>query len=241
MIESLIGYVCDEFKCVHPGPLGAANYSGVLYAVPLGVVFLGKLFLFEWTIIINWCDVSKVKHKRNLLPLVPGRHQNNSNTSAAIVIETQDGASVPIVNEDDHNDDDAPVAAADTTIDAITITITTDSVEVVIEAAAAADGAGKEAIIVSSTNDVTTILPATATGTALTTKIKKKVLPLVAEKEKPSDFPLSSSSSSWWFRPLSIFMLGTIVVLQIKVLSNINTLRGEVHELKQHTLKLKLG
>jgi len=87
------------------------------------------------------------------------------------------GASVPIVNENDHNDDDAPVAAADTTIDAIAITITTDSVEVVIEAAAAVDGAGKEATIVSSTNDVTTTLPATATGTALTTKIKKKVLP----------------------------------------------------------------
>jgi len=91
MIEKLIGYVYDEFNCVHPGPLGAANYSGVLYAGPLGVVFLGKLFLFEWTVIINWCDVSKVKHKRNnLLKPVPGRP--NINTSAAIVIETQGNA-----------------------------------------------------------------------------------------------------------------------------------------------------
>merc|ERR1712238_377001 len=147
-----------------------------------------------------------------------------------------------IENEDNHNDDDAPVAAADTNIDAITTT--TDAVEVVMEAAAAAaaDGTGKEATIASSTNDSTTTLPATATGTALTIKIKKKAVPRGVEKEKNSSgFPsLSSSSSSWWFRPLSIFLLGTIVVLQIKVLSNINTLRGEVHELKQHTL-MKLG
>merc|ERR1712161_78242 len=127
-----------------------------------------------------------------------------------------------------------------TNIDAITTT--TDAVEVVMEAAAAAaaDGTGKEATIASSTNDSTTTLPATATGTALTIKIKNKAVPRGVEKEKSSDFPLSSSSSSWWFRPLSIFLLGTIVVLQIKVLSNINTLRGEVHELRQHTL-MKLG
>merc|ERR1712238_241456 len=147
-----------------------------------------------------------------------------------------------IENEDNHNDDNAPVAAADTNIDAITTT--TDAVEVVMEAAAAAaaaaDGTGKEATIASSTNDSTTTLPATATGTALTIKIKNKAVPRGVEKEKSSDFPLSYSSSPWWFRPLSIFLLGSIVVLQIKVLSNINTLRGEVHELKQHTL-MKLG
>mmetsp|Transcript_5967 Transcript_5967/g.6423 ORF Transcript_5967/g.6423 Transcript_5967/m.6423 type:complete len:188 (+) Transcript_5967:535-1098(+) len=121
----------------------------------------------------------------------------------------------PVIgNEDDHNNDDTSVA--DSNVESITST--TDSVEVVIEATAVAttEGAGKEITILSSTNDAKPTLPAkaTATATALTNKIKKKVVPLVAEKEKKSsDFPSSSSSSSsWWFRPLSIFLLGTIVV-----------------------------
>jgi len=65
MIEKLMGYVYDEFKCVHPGSLCAANYSGVLYAGPLGVVFLGKLFLFEWIVIIKYAGVMSPKSSTN--------------------------------------------------------------------------------------------------------------------------------------------------------------------------------
>lgn len=63
MIEKLIGYVYDEYKCVHTGPLGMSNHAGILYVGPLGCVFLARMFLFEWTVTISWEDVLKVKRK----------------------------------------------------------------------------------------------------------------------------------------------------------------------------------
>ncbi|KAL3909042.1 MAG: hypothetical protein SGILL_008248, partial [Bacillariaceae sp.] len=54
-ISQKIGYVVDEFKCTHN------NFQGILYAGPLAVVFLGRILLFEWTVVIKWDDVAKVQ------------------------------------------------------------------------------------------------------------------------------------------------------------------------------------
>ena len=91
MIEKLIGYVYDEYKCVHTGPLGMSNHAGILYVGPLGCVFLARMFLFEWTVTISWEDVLKVKRKLPRNPqqswgmntiLIEMRNQNDTtNTS----------------------------------------------------------------------------------------------------------------------------------------------------------------
>jgi hypothetical protein len=47
-----------QYKCVHN------NFSGILYAGPLAIVFLGRIFFFEWTVVIKWEDVVHVtKHE----------------------------------------------------------------------------------------------------------------------------------------------------------------------------------
>ncbi len=54
-VSQKIGYVVDEFKCCHN------NFQGIIYAGPLAVVFLGRILLFEWTVVIKWDDVVKVQ------------------------------------------------------------------------------------------------------------------------------------------------------------------------------------
>jgi hypothetical protein len=49
-----VGYIVEEYKCSHN------NFQGILYVGPLAVVFLGRMLLFEWTVVIPWEDVNKV-------------------------------------------------------------------------------------------------------------------------------------------------------------------------------------
>ncbi|OEU17988.1 putative chitinase [Fragilariopsis cylindrus CCMP1102] len=51
------GVIYEEFKCQHN------NFTGLLKVGPLGILFLGKFLLFEWTVIIKWEEVQKVKRK----------------------------------------------------------------------------------------------------------------------------------------------------------------------------------
>ncbi|OEU06845.1 hypothetical protein FRACYDRAFT_252660 [Fragilariopsis cylindrus CCMP1102] len=51
------GVIYEEFKCQHN------NFTGLLKVGPLGILFLGKFLLFEWTVIIKWENVQKVKRK----------------------------------------------------------------------------------------------------------------------------------------------------------------------------------
>ena len=46
-----------QHKCVHN------NFSGILYAGPLALVFFGRIFFFEWTVVIKWEDVVHVKRR----------------------------------------------------------------------------------------------------------------------------------------------------------------------------------
>jgi hypothetical protein len=48
-----------QYKCVHN------NFSGTLYAGPLALVFLGRIFFFEWTVVIKWEDVVHVLKQDN--------------------------------------------------------------------------------------------------------------------------------------------------------------------------------
>jgi VAD1 Analog of StAR-related lipid transfer domain len=54
MILQKVGYIVEEFKCSHN------NFQGMLYAGPLAIVFLGRMLLFEWTVVVQWNDVHKV-------------------------------------------------------------------------------------------------------------------------------------------------------------------------------------
>lgn len=56
MILQKVGYIVEEFKCSHN------NFQGILYVGPLAVVFLGRMLLFEWTVVVKWEDVQKVNH-----------------------------------------------------------------------------------------------------------------------------------------------------------------------------------
>lgn len=67
-ISKKLGYIVEEFKCNHN------NFQGILYAGPLGLVFLGRFLLFEWTVVLKWEDVVKVSKKHP----PPG---NNSSSS----------------------------------------------------------------------------------------------------------------------------------------------------------------
>lgn len=56
-IEEKIGCCLEEFRCQHN------NFTGILYVGPLGIVFLGRFLLFEWTVVLKWEDVTKVRRK----------------------------------------------------------------------------------------------------------------------------------------------------------------------------------
>lgn len=56
-IDEKIGCRIEEYKCQHN------NFTGILYVGPLGVVFLGRFLLFEWTVVLKWSEVTKVKRK----------------------------------------------------------------------------------------------------------------------------------------------------------------------------------
>lgn len=58
-VSKKVGFIVDEFKCQHN------NFSGILYCGPLGIVFLGRFLLFEWTVSIKWEDVLHVVQKQN--------------------------------------------------------------------------------------------------------------------------------------------------------------------------------
>ena len=76
-IEDKIGFCLEEFRCQHN------NFTGILYVGPLGMVFLGRFLLFEWTVILKWEDVTKVRRKVS----TPTAFYNNPN-NVAIRIET---------------------------------------------------------------------------------------------------------------------------------------------------------
>jgi hypothetical protein len=46
-VSKKIGFIVDEFKCSHN------NFHGILYVGPLAVIFLGRILLFEWTVVIK--------------------------------------------------------------------------------------------------------------------------------------------------------------------------------------------
>ncbi|KAG7358179.1 protein of unknown function DUF4782 containing protein [Nitzschia inconspicua] len=54
IIFEKVGYIVEEFKCCHN------NFQGMLYVGPLAIVFLGRMLLFEWTVVIKWDEVRKV-------------------------------------------------------------------------------------------------------------------------------------------------------------------------------------
>ncbi|KAG7341301.1 protein of unknown function DUF4782 containing protein [Nitzschia inconspicua] len=54
LIFQKVGYIMEEFKCCHN------NFQGILYVGPLAIVFLGRMLLFEWTVVIKWDEVRKV-------------------------------------------------------------------------------------------------------------------------------------------------------------------------------------
>mmetsp|Transcript_58663 Transcript_58663/g.143467 ORF Transcript_58663/g.143467 Transcript_58663/m.143467 type:complete len:683 (+) Transcript_58663:179-2227(+) len=58
-VSKKVGFIVDEFKCQHN------NFSGILYCGPLGIVFLGRFLLFEWTVSIKWEDVIHVNQVQN--------------------------------------------------------------------------------------------------------------------------------------------------------------------------------
>ena len=47
-----------QFKCVH------SNFTGTLYGGKDALVYLGQIFFFQWTLIIQWDNVMSV-HKTN--------------------------------------------------------------------------------------------------------------------------------------------------------------------------------
>jgi len=75
-IEKIIGYISDEvssmgiFKIFVPSrshhlrfqfPCLHNNFSGTLYAGPIAIIFLGRIFFFEWTVVIKWEEVTNVQ------------------------------------------------------------------------------------------------------------------------------------------------------------------------------------
>ena len=56
-IDEKIGCRIEEYRCQHN------NFTGILYVGPLGLVFLGRFLLFEWTVVLKWSEVTKVKRK----------------------------------------------------------------------------------------------------------------------------------------------------------------------------------
>ena len=58
-VSKKVGFIVDEFKCQHN------NFSGILYCGPLGIVFLGRFLLFEWTVSVKWEDVVHVNQVQN--------------------------------------------------------------------------------------------------------------------------------------------------------------------------------
>jgi hypothetical protein len=72
-IEDKIGCCLEEYRCQHN------NFTGLLYVGPLGVVFLGRFLLFEWTVVLKWEEVTRVKRKAP---------NNNGKENSAIRIET---------------------------------------------------------------------------------------------------------------------------------------------------------
>jgi hypothetical protein len=83
-IAKKIGYIVEEFKCNHN------NFQGILYSGPLGLIFLGRILLFEWTVVLKWDDVVKVcmKHPPNWNKSSSRSSSNNNNnkvtTTAAV-------------------------------------------------------------------------------------------------------------------------------------------------------------
>lgn len=58
-IEKIIGFVNEQYDCEH------SNFAGTMYAGPLAVVWLGRIFFFEWTVVIKWEDVVQVQKREN--------------------------------------------------------------------------------------------------------------------------------------------------------------------------------
>lgn len=54
-IANLLGYIQDEFDCVHN------NFSGKLYVGPGAIVFVGRIFFFDWSIVIRWENVRQIR------------------------------------------------------------------------------------------------------------------------------------------------------------------------------------
>ncbi len=53
-----------KYDCVHN------NFAGTLYAGPLALVWLGRIFFFEWTVILKWEDIVQVQKRNDGLRLI---------------------------------------------------------------------------------------------------------------------------------------------------------------------------
>lgn len=56
--QRLTSHLFSQFKCVH------SNFTGTLYGGKDALVYLGQIFFFQWTLIIQWDNVMSV-HKTN--------------------------------------------------------------------------------------------------------------------------------------------------------------------------------
>jgi hypothetical protein len=54
-IQNKMSLTIIQYQCVHN------NFAGSLYTGPLAVVWLGRIFFFEWTVVIKWEDVIQVR------------------------------------------------------------------------------------------------------------------------------------------------------------------------------------
>ena len=58
-IEAIIGFISEQYKCEN------SSFAGTMYVGPLAVVWLGRIFFFERTVIIKWEDVVQVQKQEN--------------------------------------------------------------------------------------------------------------------------------------------------------------------------------
>lgn len=55
-ITRVVGsYISEEFDCVYN------NFAGKLYAGPSALLFRGRIFFFDWSVVVRWEDVIQVK------------------------------------------------------------------------------------------------------------------------------------------------------------------------------------
>ena len=58
-IEAIIGFISEQYKCEN------SSFAGTMYVGPLAVVWLGRIFFFERTVVIKWEDVVQVQKQES--------------------------------------------------------------------------------------------------------------------------------------------------------------------------------